>query len=104
MRRSAGGKAKQEVTQSRRAKGVSTRAEATKKIVFDMPRPLYEEATAAQVELRLKDTSSFMRLAVKNYLSDLKRKKLERELEEGYLANADLIDEVHSDFLYVDSE
>ena len=78
--------------------------QAKKKVVFDMPRPLYEEAAAVQVELHLKDTSAFMRQAVEEYLAHLKRVKLERDLEDGHLANAELLDEVHSEFVHADAE
>ncbi len=69
-----------------------------------MPYALFEQAEGAATELHLKDTSTFLRQAVEKFLDDLQRRKLERELEEGYVANAAVSEQTMKDFQFVDEE
>ena len=82
---------------------MSITADKAKKITVDIPRALYEE-TAEVVRERHITTSVFVREALEGYLRSIKRRKLERELEEGYIANADLGDQIHKEFEFVDAE
>ena len=74
-----------------------------RKITVDIPRRLYEE-TEEVIQERHITTSMFVRDAMQRYLKVIKRKKLERELEEGYLANAELGNQIHKEFESVDAE
>ncbi|MDQ2841951.1 MAG: hypothetical protein M3Y72_13115 [Acidobacteriota bacterium] len=75
-----------------------------KKVSFDIPRSLFARVEAAASELHLKDTSTFLRQAIERFLIDLQKENLQRELEEGYLANAMLGDQTMKDFEFVDAE
>jgi metal-responsive CopG/Arc/MetJ family transcriptional regulator len=81
---------------------MSTAAKA-KKITVDIPQSLYKE-TEKIVQERQITTSEFVREAMERHLKAIKRRKLERELEEGYLANASLGDRIHEEFEFVDAE
>jgi metal-responsive CopG/Arc/MetJ family transcriptional regulator len=59
-----------------------------KRIVIDFPRPLFEATQDAADELAI-NRSSLIREAVKQFLEARYQQKLERDLAEGYLANAD---------------
>jgi metal-responsive CopG/Arc/MetJ family transcriptional regulator len=82
---------------------MSTAAAKAKKITVDIPRSLYKE-TEEIVQERQITTSEFVREAIERHLKAIKRRKLERELEEGYLANASLGDRIHEEFEFVDAE
>ncbi len=58
-----------------------------KKIAIDFPAALYEETEIAVQELET-NRSTFVRQAVAYYLNDMRNKKLEEELAQGYIANA----------------
>lgn len=49
-------------------------------------------------------TSVFVREAMERYLRSIKRKRLERELKEGYSANAGISEQIHKEFESVDAE
>ena len=74
-----------------------------KKITVDIPRSLYKETKEVTSERHI-TTSVFVREAMERYLDDIRRAKLRRELEEGYLANARLSDQIHREFEFVDAE
>jgi metal-responsive CopG/Arc/MetJ family transcriptional regulator len=82
---------------------MSTAAAKAKKITVDIPQSLYKE-TEKIVQERQITTSVFVREAMERHLKAIKRRKLERELEEGYLANASLGDRIHEEFEFVDAE
>jgi metal-responsive CopG/Arc/MetJ family transcriptional regulator len=70
----------------------STRATAVptggvKRVVVEFPATLLSRAESVLGELA-KNRSELIRLAVEQYLESLERAKLERELAEGYTANA----------------
>ena len=66
---------------------MSTATARAKRIVVDFPEPLFDAAEHAALELDI-NRSSLIRQAVKVFVEDLQRRKLERELAEGYAANA----------------
>ncbi len=74
-----------------------------KKVVVDIPQALYNEA-AETVQTMQMTISSFVRQAVERYLEDLRRMKLERELEAGYLANAAASRKINDEFCLADAE
>ena len=74
-----------------------------RKISVDIPRSLYHETEQVVTE-RQTTKSIFVREAIEYYLQNIKRTKLERELEEGYIANAVLGDRIHREFEHVDAE
>jgi metal-responsive CopG/Arc/MetJ family transcriptional regulator len=76
---------------------------AKKKITVDIPQSLYEE-TEEVIQERHTTTSMFVREAIERYLEEIKEKKLERELAEGYMAHASLGQQIHNDFAFVDAE
>jgi metal-responsive CopG/Arc/MetJ family transcriptional regulator len=82
---------------------MSSAAAKAKKITVDIPQSLYKE-TEEVVQERHITTSEFVREAMERHLKSIKRRKLERELEEGYLANASLGDRIHEEFEFVDAE
>ncbi len=84
----------------RRTSAPQTRA---KKITVDIPRDLYEQAEEVVTERHI-TRSVFVREALERHLENIKQAKLERELEEGYIANAAVGDQIHSEFEYVDAE
>ena len=50
------------------------------------------------------DFSKFVREATKEYVNNLKKEQLQKELEEGYKAKAKLNLKISEDFKYVDGE
>lgn len=62
-------------------------AATVKRIVVDFPTPLLARAERAVAELAT-NRSELIRMAVEQYLELLQKAKLERELAEGYMANA----------------
>ena len=50
------------------------------------------------------DFSSFVRDAINEKLKRMEKLRLEKELEAGYLANADLDRETFKDFKFIDAE
>jgi metal-responsive CopG/Arc/MetJ family transcriptional regulator len=82
---------------------MSTANAKAKKITVDIPQSLYKE-TEQVIRERHITTSVFVREAMKCHLKSIKRRKLERELQEGYLANAGLGDQIHEEFEFVDAE
>lgn len=81
----------------------TTTAKTKKKITVDIPQSLYKEAEEVIRERHI-TTSVFVRQAMERHLKSIKRRKLERELEEGYLANAALGDQIHKEFEFADAE
>lgn len=58
-----------------------------RRVVIDFPESLFDATEHAAVELEI-NRSSLIREAVRQFLEELHRRKLERELVEGYIANA----------------
>jgi metal-responsive CopG/Arc/MetJ family transcriptional regulator len=82
---------------------VKPRRSSTRKIIVDFPDALYLETQKAVQELSMK-RSAFIREAVREHLHRLARRKLERELAEGYRANAALNRQISEDFIHVDAD
>lgn len=73
---------------SRGAVGVPAAAPKARRIVIDFPEQLFEATEDAADELAI-NRSSLIREAVKQFLEARYRQKLEKDLAEGYIANAD---------------
>ena len=80
-----------------------SKVSASRKIIVDFPGALYEETQKAVQELSIK-RSVLIRKAISEYLHRMARRKLARELVEGYRANAALNREVSEDFVHVDAD
>ncbi len=80
-----------------------SKVSASRKIIVDFPAVLYEETQKAVQELSVK-RSVLIRKAVSEYLDRMARRKLARELVEGYRANAALNREISEDFVHVDAD
>jgi len=76
---------------------------ATSKVIVEFPADLLERAERAASELAT-NRSRLIRLAVEQFLQALQRRELERQLAEGYRANAALDREICREFAYVDAE
>lgn len=74
-----------------------------KKITVDIPRSLYEEAERIVHEQQT-TTSVFVCSAMEHYLKSIKRKNLERQLAEGYIANNALSDRIYKEFEFADAD
>lgn len=72
-----------------------------KRVVVDFPEPLLKSAECAAHELSI-NRSELVRIAVEQYVEALYRAKLERELAEGYQANANLDRKIDAEFSAVD--
>jgi metal-responsive CopG/Arc/MetJ family transcriptional regulator len=88
---------------NRRKRVPATSARPGKRVVVDFPQPLYRETERSAAELET-NRSEFIRLAVETFIADMRRKRLQRQLEEGYTAMAALSQQVADDFRHVDSE
>jgi metal-responsive CopG/Arc/MetJ family transcriptional regulator len=77
----------EKIHKRRRISGVSAAAVKVKRVVIDFPGPLFDATEHAAGELAI-NRSSLIRKAVRQFLEELHRQKLNRELEEGYVANA----------------
>ena len=88
-----------------------TRQEATKvaarrsghKVIVEFPADLYTETERATRYLSI-SRSSLIRSAVQEYLDRWRNEELEKELAEGYVANASQARETAEEFSHVDSE
>ena len=83
--------------------GAANSRPSTRKIIVEFPDALYLETQKAVQELSMK-RSAFIRDAVREYLHRLARRKLARELAEGYRANAPLNRQISEDFIHVDAD
>jgi hypothetical protein len=72
-----------------------------KNIIF--PIDLISRFEKENLKLRV-DFSSFVRDAIDEKLKRIKKERLEKELEEGYLANAELDRATCEEFKFVDGE
>ena len=79
---------------------VRTRA---KKITVDIPPSLYRQTEQIVTERHI-TTSVFVREAMERYVEEIRRSKLGRQLEGGYLAYAAVSDEIYKEFEHVDAE
>lgn len=86
---------------SRRSK-LPAVASKSVKVAVDFPRGLYEDAENEAAALST-NRSGFIRLAVERYIRELREKRLEQQLAEGYTANAAIASKVAEDFAAVES-
>ncbi|MFZ0888832.1 MAG: hypothetical protein WA005_10295 [Candidatus Binataceae bacterium] len=92
-----------------KAQGARTKARriaatrAGRKVIVEFPATLYTEIEKAMTELSM-NRSALIRSAVREYLDKRHREELEKELAEGYVANASQARETAEAFSHVDSE
>ncbi len=78
-------------------------APATRKVIVEFPIGLYVETERMTNELSI-SRSALIRSALREFLAKCSREKLEKELAEGYMANASQARQTAKDFSNVDSE
>ncbi len=78
-------------------------ARKSRKVTVDIPLRLYEETEQAVSNLNT-TISVFIRESISRRLRSIQRANLERELKEGYIANAGLGDQVCKEFQFADGE
>jgi len=76
---------------------------AAKRVVAEFPEALLDRAERATRELSI-SRSELIRQAVEQFIDSLHRAQLERELAEGYQANARLDRTIAEEFAAVDYE
>jgi metal-responsive CopG/Arc/MetJ family transcriptional regulator len=76
---------------------------AGRKVIVELPASLYAETEKAITQLSI-NRSNLIRSAIQEYLDKLRKKELENELAEGYIANASLARETAEAFSQVDSD
>jgi metal-responsive CopG/Arc/MetJ family transcriptional regulator len=74
-----------------------------KRVVIDFPHDLFRQTERAASELSV-NRSNFIRAAVEQYIREMGRKRLEKELIEGYTANAELSRRINVEFSHADAE
>lgn len=79
------------------------RATAARRVVVELPEPLFDRAERATRELSI-NRSELIRQAVERFVSELQRARLESELAEGYSANAKFDRAISEEFAAVDYE
>ncbi|HDZ25183.1 hypothetical protein LCGC14_0569210 [marine sediment metagenome] len=70
---------------------------------INFPEDLLREVNSLTKKSKT-DFSKFVREATKEYVNNLKKEQLQKELEEGYKAKAKLNLKISEDFKYVDGE
>jgi metal-responsive CopG/Arc/MetJ family transcriptional regulator len=76
---------------------------AGRKVIAEFPATLYAETEMATTDLSI-NRSTLIRSAVREYLDKWRREELDKELAEGYVANASQARETAEAFSHVDSE
>ena len=87
----------------RRVPANITRTTSSKKVVIDFPASLFNETEWAVHELSM-NRSHLIRHAVEQFLAELRKKNLEKELMAGYIANAAQVAKAAEAFAYVDAD
>ena len=90
----------------RRARARETTAAARRggrKVIVEFSASLYAETERATVQLSI-NRSALIRSAVQEFLDKWHREELEKQMAEGYLANARQARETAQAFSHVDSE
>lgn len=91
-----------ERTKSRHKKSARrTPSTAAKRVVVDIPQSLLDQAEHATRNLSI-NRSELIRRAVEHFVRSLQQAQLERELAEGYQANAKLDRALGEEFAAVD--
>ena len=78
-------------------------ATAARRVVVEFPTSLLNRAEGVLPELAI-NRSELIRKAVERYLETLERAKLERELADGYIANAAQARSLCDEFANVDAD
>src|SRR5438552_29849 len=86
----------------RRKQRIATAGRARKKVIIDFPSKLLQRTEAAAVHLAT-DRSKIIRSAVEQFLDGFERSALERQLIDGYRANADVDRRIAAEFTHVDA-
>jgi len=76
---------------------------ASRKVIVDFPADLYAATEKATGQLSI-NRSTLIRSAVGEYLEKLQREELEKQLAEGYIANARQARETAEAFRHVNAE
>jgi metal-responsive CopG/Arc/MetJ family transcriptional regulator len=76
---------------------------AGRKVIVELSASLYTETEKATAQLSI-NRSTLIRSALEEYLDKLRKKELESELAEGYIANASHAHETAEAFSHVDLE
>jgi metal-responsive CopG/Arc/MetJ family transcriptional regulator len=76
---------------------------AGRKVIVELPAGLYAETEKAAAQLSM-NRSTLIRSALQEYLDNRRREELEKELAEGYIANASQARDAAEAFAHVDSE
>jgi len=95
-------KARQELRTRAKAAKAAARA-ASRKVIVEFPASLYAETERATQQLSI-NRSTLIRSAVREFLDKWRREELEKQLAEGYVANARQARETAQAFSRVDSE
>jgi metal-responsive CopG/Arc/MetJ family transcriptional regulator len=74
-----------------------------RKVIVELPASLYAETEKATTQLSI-SRSVLIRSALQEYLDKWRREELEKELAEGYIANASQARETAEAFVHVDAE
>jgi metal-responsive CopG/Arc/MetJ family transcriptional regulator len=96
LKRTAANSKRRRITKASIARG-------GRKIIVDFPSDLYLATEKATSQLSI-NRSTLIRSAVREYLEKLHREELEKQLAEGYIANAAQARETAQAFEQVDSE
>ncbi len=76
---------------------------AGRKVTVEFPATLYAETERATAQLSI-NRSTLIRSAVQEYLDKWRREEFQKQLAEGYVANASQAREIAEAFSHVDSE
>jgi metal-responsive CopG/Arc/MetJ family transcriptional regulator len=76
---------------------------AGRKVIVELPASLYAETEKAIAQLSI-NRSHLIRSALQEFLDKLRKKELESELADGYIANASQARQTAEAFSRVDSE
>ena len=78
-------------------------ATAARRVTVELPEPLFRRAERATEELSI-NRSELIRQAVERFVEQLQQERLERDLIEGYSANAKLDRAIGEEFAAADYE
>ncbi len=76
---------------------------AGRKVIVELPAGLYAKTEKAMAQLSI-NRSNLIRSALQEYLDKLRKKELETELAEGYIANGFHARETAEAFSHIDLE
>jgi metal-responsive CopG/Arc/MetJ family transcriptional regulator len=76
---------------------------ATKKVIVEFPADLLQRAELAASQMST-NRSKLIRCAVEVFVSESEKRRIERELAEGYSANDEANRRICKEFAHVDSE